>query len=311
MKHKYFLFLLVISSLYSCKKTTSDVPITYTIHENWQFKSVESTDWKSASVPGNIFTDLLNHKMIPDPFIKTNEEKVQWVSQKDWEYQTTFTVAKETLQKENINITFDGLDTYAQIFLNDQLILTTANAFRTFTLDVKKYLKLSNSLKIVFSNTDSIEKIKEKNNPYQLPEGKRIYTRKAQFQYGWDWGPKINTSGIWKNVSIKAWNDIKFDDIFIKQKNITTNNASLEIEIALESNEDKDIMIVTSADKQTYSNHLKVSKGKHRYKIPFDIKNPQLWWTHNLGKPHLYDFNFKLIENNKIKDEKSIKKGIL
>ena len=310
MKHKYLLFLLVISSLYSCKKMTSELPIAFTIDENWQFKSVESTEWKSASVPGNVFTDLLDHKMIPDPFIKTNEEKVQWVSQKDWEYQTTFTVAKETLEKENINITFDGLDTYAKIFLNDQLILTTANAFRTFTLDVKKHLKLSNSLKIVFSNTDSIETIKERNNPYQLPEGKRIYTRKAQFQYGWDWGPKINTSGIWKNVSIKAWNDIKFDDIFIKQKNITTNNANLEIEITLESIEDKDIMVVISADKQTYSNHLKVSNGKHRYKIPFDIKNPQLWWTHNLGKPHLYDFNFKLIEDNKIKDEKSIKKGI-
>ncbi len=310
MKNKYILFLLVIITVSSCKKTTSELPITFTIHDNWEFKSVEDSDWKSASVPGNIFTDLLSHKIIPDPFIKTNEEKVQWVSKKDWEYKTTFTINEETLQKENINLTFEGLDTYAKVYLNNQLITTTSNAFRTYNIDVKKYLKADNSLKIIFFNTDTIETVKEKNNPYQLPEGKRIYTRKAQFQYGWDWGPKINTSGIWKNVSLKAWNAVKFDAIFIKQKNITTNNANLEIEITIDSNEDKNIMVVTTADKQTYSNHIKVTKGIHQYSVPFDIKNPILWWTHNLGKPHLYQFDFKLIENNTIKDEQSIKKGI-
>ena len=310
MKNKYFLFLLIITSLFSCKKTTSETPVSFTIHENWEFKSAEDSEWKSASVPGNIFTDLLEHKMIPDPFVKTNEEKVQWVAKKDWEYKTTFTASEETLQKENINLTFEGLDTYANIYLNNQLISTTSNAFRTYSFNVKKHLKSNNTLKVTFTNTDKIETLKEKNNPYQLPEGKRIYTRKAQFQYGWDWGPKLNTTGIWKNVSVKAWNDIKFDDIFIKQKKITTKNANLEIEVTIESSEDKDILIVTSANKQTNSTNLKISKGKQTYTIPFEIKDPQLWWTHNLGKPHLYQFDFKLIENNSIKDEKSIKKGI-
>jgi beta-mannosidase len=310
MKSKHILLLLIITSIFSCKKTTSELPITFTIHENWQFKSIEESDWKSASVPGNIFTDLLDHKIIPDPFVKTNEEKVQWVSKKDWEYKTTFSVNKETLQKENINISFEGLDTYAKVYLNNQLIATTTNAFRTYKIDIRKHLKADNTLKIVFTNTDKIETVKEKNNPYQLPEGKRIYTRKAQFQYGWDWGPKMNTSGIWKNVSLKAWNDIKFDDIFIKQKKVTANNAYFEIEVSIDSDEDKNIMIVTTADKQTHSNHIKAVKGKHTYSIPFDIKNPKLWWTHNLGNPHLYQFDFKLIENSLIKDKQSIKKGI-
>ena len=310
MKYKYLFFLLLITSIVGCKKTTSELPIVFNIHENWEFKSAKDADWKSASVPGTIFTDLLDHKLIPDPFVEINEEKVQWVVTKDWEYKTTFTVDEETIQKENINISFEGLDTYAKIFLNDQLLLTTSNAFRTFTIDVKKQLKTNNSLKIVFTNTDAIETVKEKENPYQLPEGKRIYTRKAQFQYGWDWGPKLNTSGIWKSIFLKAWNDIKYDDIFIKKKNSTENNGSLEIEVTIDSDEDKNIMLVTTADKQTYSNHLKITKGKHSYTVPFDIKSPMLWWTHNLGKPHLYDFDFKLIENNIIKDEKSFKKGI-
>jgi len=310
MKSKYLLFLLVITSIFSCKKTTSELPITFNINENWELKSIEDTDWKTASVPGNVFTDLLDHKIIPDPFVKTNEEKVQWVSQKNWEYKTTFSVNEKTLQKENIKLIFEGLDTYAKVYLNKQLLLTTSNAFRTYNIDVKKHLKSNNVLRIIFTNTDKIETVKEKNNPYQLPEGKRIYTRKAQFQYGWDWGPKMNTSGIWKNVSLKAWNDIKFDNIFIKQKSITKNNASLEIEVTIDSDKDKNIMVVTTADKQTYSTHLKITKGKHTYSVPFYIKNPKLWWTHNLGKPHLYDFDFKLIENNSIKDQQSIKKGI-
>ena len=98
MKHKCLLFLLLITSIFSCKKTTSDLPIAFTIHKNWEFKSVEDTDWKSASVPGTVFTDLLDHKMIPDPFVEINEEKVQWVVTKDWEYKTTFTVDEETIR---------------------------------------------------------------------------------------------------------------------------------------------------------------------------------------------------------------------
>ena len=310
MKNNFLLLIIASITFLSCSKTTSDVPISFQIHENWQFKSVEDSEWKSASVPGNIFTDLLAHKIIPDPFVKTNEEKVQWVSKKDWEYKTTFKVDNETLQKENTTISFEGLDTYAKVYLNNQHIATTTNAFRTYNIDVKKHLKSNNQLKIVFQNTDAIETKKEAKNPYQLPEGKRIFTRKAQFQYGWDWGPKLNTSGVWKNVSLKAWNDVQFENIFIKQKNITQTNANLEIELSIESDADKNSMILTTVDKQIHSNHLKIKKGKHTYSVLIDLKNPKLWWTHNLGNPHLYQFDFELISDGKIKDKRSIKKGI-
>ena len=310
MKNNFLLLIIASITFLSCSKTTSDVPISFQIHENWQFKSVEDSEWKSASVPGNIFTDLLAHKIIPDPFVKTNEEKVQWVSKKDWEYKTTFKVDNETLQKENTTISFEGLDTYAKVYLNNQHIATTTNAFRTYNIDVKKHLKSSNQLKIVFQNTDAIETKKEAKNPYQLPEGKRIFTRKAQFQYGWDWGPKLNTSGVWKNVTLKAWNDVQFENIFIKQKNITQTNANLEIELSIESDADKNSMILTTVDKQIHSNHLKIKKGKHTYSVLIDLKNPKLWWTHNLGNPHLYQFDFELISDGKIKDKRSIKKGI-
>ncbi len=310
MKNKFLLFSLVIFVFVSCSKITKDIPFSKEIHTNWQFKSSDSQDWRTASVPGNVYTDLLHHQIIPDPFIKTNEEQVQWVSEKNWEYVTSFTLDKNTLQKENIDLVFKGLDTYANISINGHSIGTTNNAFRTYTFDIKKYAKETNELTISFTATDKIATKKEQNNPYKLPEGKRIYTRKAQFQYGWDWGPKLNTSGIWKSVQLSAWNTLKFDNIYINQQSVNANNANFTIELTIESSVDKSVTIFTNANKQSQSNLLQVKKGKHTYNIPFNIKNPKLWWTHNLGTPHLYQFDFQLIENDRIKDEISIKKGI-
>jgi beta-mannosidase len=310
MKNKILLLCIAITSIIGCSKITKDIPVVHEIHSNWEFKSSDSNDWKSASVPGNVFTDLLDHKLIPDPFIKTNEEKVQWVATKNWEYKTIFNISEEELQKEFIEITFEGLDTYAKVFVNNQLLATTNNAFRAYTIDIKAHAKKANEIRIEFTNTDTIETVKEKINPYKLPEGKRIYTRKAQFQYGWDWGPKLNTSGIWKAIKLRAWDDIRFNDIYIKQQTVTSENANFEIEFTIESSTDKSANIFTVANKQSQTNLIEIKKGAHIYSISFDIKNPQLWWTHNLGTPHLYPFDFQLIENNRIKDEKTIKKGI-
>ena len=310
MKNKILFLLLSIYTLVGCSKIIKDVPSIQEINSNWEFKSSDSNNWKTASVPGNIYTDLLNHKIIPDPFIKTNEDKVQWVSTKNWEYKTSFKVKPNQFNKENISLTFNGLDTYSKIYLNNQLIGQTDNAFRTYIFDIKKHVKKENELRIEFSNTNSIEIKKEKENPYKLPEGKRIYTRKAQFQYGWDWGPKLNTSGIWKSIKLSTWNNLKFENIYIKQQKVTSENANFQIELTINSTTKKSVNIFTSANKQSQTNILQLKKGTHTYKIPFDIKNPKLWWTHNLGTPHLYQFDFQLIENNSIKDQKSIKKGI-
>ena len=309
------LMLLSLILIWNCK-SKKDMPIYISVSENWQFKGTDTLDWKSASVPGNVMTDLLDHKIIEDPFIQTNEEKAQWIATKNWEYKTTFSLNDSILKKENIYLNFEGLDTYTTIFLNDSLIGQSNNAFKTFTFDIKKLLKEENELYIYFTKTDEKEEVAERKNPYKLPEGRRIFTRKAQFQYGWDWGPKLNTSGIWKDVSIKAWNDFKIDDIFIRQEKLTSKKANLVAEIIIECDLDLDpdetiqseIKIII--DEKEIIREIELSKGIHTYKIPLEIKNPKLWWTHNLGNPYLYNFNFQLISDGQIKDEKTLKKGI-
>ena len=301
----------LILALFGCSTLEKDLPLEIELNTNWQFKGINTLDWKSASVPGNIFTDLLSHKVIEDPFIKTNEEKVQWVSKKDWEYKTNFSLSEEILNKKNIELNFEGLDTYAKIYINGNYQLNTDNAFKRYTISLKDIpMYKSNELKIVFENIGSIENPAKLNSKYKLPEGKRIYTRKAQFQYGWDWGPKLNTLGIWKPITLKAWDDLKFENIYIRQKEIDKDKALLSVEIIIESKDDRNIQLFTKINKEIISSNISLKKGKHTYKVPIEIINPKLWWTHNLGNPYLYNFNFQLISDGKIKDEKSIKKGI-
>lgn len=303
--------LLLIMFVFGCNTLEKDTPIKIALTENWQFKGIDTLDWKPAIVPGNVFTDLLSHKIIEDPFIKNKEEKVQWVSNRSWEYKTTFTLSEAILTKEHIELHFEGLDTYAKIYINGNYQLDTDNAFRKYTISLKELpLKESNELRIVFQKTKSFENSAKLNSKYKLPEGNRIYTRKAQFQYGWDWGPKLNNSGIWKAVSIKAWDALKFENIFIKQQKINKEKANLSVEITIESPSNKNVNLFTRINREIISSNISLKKGKHTYQIPVEIVNPKLWWTHNLGKPYLYTFNFQLISDGKIKDEKSIKKGI-
>ena len=216
--------------LISCQ-TKYDVPVIIKLNKNWQFKKVTDTLWLSATVPGNVHSDLLDHQLIEDPFIGDNEKKVQWVSETDWEYKTTFSIDEETLQKKNIELNFEGLDTYASVFLNDSLILKTNNAFREWNFDVKVLLKSTNELKIRFESTSKFEETEKEKLNYQLPEGERIFTRKAQFQYGWDWGPKLNTLGIWKPIKLTASNDGKINDVYVRQIELNDALAKLILQV--------------------------------------------------------------------------------
>ena len=295
-----FLLLLFLG----CNSIEKDVPIQQKINTNWQFKAIDTLDWKSAIIPGNVFTDLRSHHIIEDPFVKSNEEKVQWVAKKDWIYKTNFFLSKEILQRKNIELNFDGLDTYATIYLNDSLLGKTENAFRKFTFDIKHIAKKENSLTVIFKNFTEIETQKEVKNPYQLPEGKRIYTRKAQFQNGWDWGPKLNTAGIWKDVSVNAWNDYKIENFYIKQNSFTDANANLTLYI-----EDKNVG-TSSLKYEVYINDTLQPISPEKPEIPISISNPKLWWTHNLGEPYLYNIKVIVKKNKIILDSISTKYGI-
>ena len=125
------------------------------------------------------------------------------------------------------------MDTYANIYLNDSLLGKTNNAFRTWKFDIKKLAKTENKLLIAFEKTTLQETKESSKLDYTLPESPRVFTRKAQFQYGWDWGPKLNTLGIWKPVTVTSWSDMKLEDVYFKQEKLTDELASLTVEYTI------------------------------------------------------------------------------
>ena len=201
------LILLLISSI---SIAVYGQNISIELNNHWQFRNQTQNKWHKATVPGTIHTDLLANKLIPDPYFRDNESKLQWIDKANWEYKTVFSVDANTFNKKNIDLVFDGLDTYADVYLNGKLILQADNMFRGWTVNIKPFIKrINNQLLIRFSSAQNkVDSIAKSKLPLVLPDNNRVYIRKAQFHFGWDWGPKFVGCGIWRKIKINA-NDYK------------------------------------------------------------------------------------------------------
>lgn len=299
MNLRHVAFILLISGFLDCRKETGIInqSIAY-----WQFRKTGDTTWFRAEVPGCVHTDLLNNSLIEGPYFGDNEKKLQWIEKENWEYTTTFEIEKSLLKNNKIDLVFEGLDTYAKVYLNDSLLLLANNMFREWTINCKPYLKAGkNKLLVRFISPVVMDSINAAKLSYQLPDN-RAFSRKAPYQYGWDWGPRFVTSGIWKQVYIRAWNKAKLSDIQVIQNKIQTDSAYLtanfEIECLIEQNCKLEIR-----NERNLLKEIKVSlnKGLNIIPVDFAIPNPLLWWPNGLGAQNLYNLNFTL-ETGNVKD---------
>ncbi|MBJ7881704.1 beta-mannosidase [Gelidibacter salicanalis] len=297
-------FFLIILLCYGCQH--KDIPETIALANDWHFKNHTDSTWSKARVPGNVHSDLFRNNFIKNPFIGSNALELQWISNTDWEYRTEFQLDNTILRKKHIELNFEGLDTYATVYLNDSIILKSNNAFRTFHVDVTKLLKKYNYMHIIFEKTSTYETIAKAKLPYELPEGNRIFTRKTQFQYGWDWGPILNTSGIWRPITLSAWNDFKIHDAYIEQTELSDDLAKFKIDLEVSSSYKDPITYEIYVNGALNSEISKTSSSE----INFQIENPTLWWPHNIGTPYLYDIKIIAKHNRTTLDTISIKKGI-
>jgi len=213
---KYLLsrLLIVMCLIWVLPVHAQTIKQEQTISQNWQFRQVGKTEWHSAKVPGCVHTDLLDNKLIPDPYYRDNEKLVQWVELEDWEYSTAFDVEQNLFSKSKIELCFKGLDTYAEVYLNDTLILKANNMYRSWTVDCKKLLKLKdNSLRILFHSAVNEGLRKASLQTYRLPnhnekteESRKSgsQTRKSPHQFGWDTHPRLVTCGVWRPVVLSG-----------------------------------------------------------------------------------------------------------
>ncbi len=196
--------------LWSSAATAQTTKHEQSINQNWQFRQVGKTTWNPAKVPGCVHTDLLDHELIPDPYYRDNEKLVQWVETEDWQYKTTFDVDQTVFSKPNIALQFKGLDTYADVFLNDSLILRADNMYRSWTIDCKKLLKIKgNSLRILFHSAVNEGLRKAALHTYRLPNHneKTVDSRKVSSQTR-----KSPTSLA--GTRIRDWSPVAFGDLW-------------------------------------------------------------------------------------------------
>lgn len=277
----------------------------------WEFRQVSTQAWIPTVVPASIHTSLLQAGMIEDPFFRDNEDKLQGLERLDWEFQTTFDVDPFLFSKKHIELVFKGIDTYAQVYLNDSLILETDNMFRTWNIDVKKLLR-PNDNKIHFYFESPLNKTDAAWSAlgYELPGGQRTMTRKAQFHYGWDWGPKFTGCGILESPEFLAWDDLLIEDIFVTTKMLTPAVAKLVAHYKYRADFTGPVTVSAREGKRKTIEDRKFWEGVHEDSITFEVQDPKLWWCAGMGEPHLYDFSFDVKRNVAVLDRTSVRMGI-
>ncbi|MCB0527320.1 MAG: glycoside hydrolase family 2 protein [Saprospiraceae bacterium] len=288
---KYLLLATFVSLAMPALSQTNPTPVRRTVYADWEFRQAHTDAWKPAKVPASVHTALLENGMIEDPFYRDNEEKLQWIEQEDWEFQCNFDVEESILQHKHVELIFQGLDTYAQVYLNDSLILEADNMFLAWEVDVKKWLKPNgNKLHIYFESP--VKKVAQdwKNLGYELPGGIRTMTRKAQFHYGWDWGPRFVGCGILKAPEIRAWDDLLIENIFVTTQSITKEKAKMVARFRYRSDFAGAMTIATQFEKIKSIEDRNFQAGVHEDSVTWEVNDPQLWWCNGLGKPNLYDF---------------------
>ena len=212
------------------------------LNENWSFSQSGTDKWLPAEVPGTVHGDLLRHHLLPNPFYGTNEKEIQWVENEDWEYKTTFTVTAAQLQRDAAVLSFEGLDTYADVYLNGALILQADNMFVGYKIPVKALLREGiNRLHICFRSPIRQTLPQWQSNGFDYPadndhrrERLSVFTRKAPYSYGWDWGIRMVTSGIWRPVTLHYYNKVAVEDFHIRQLALTEEEAQLDCRLELQ-----------------------------------------------------------------------------
>ena len=305
---------LSILFVYCAVEVFAQKPLEFNLSNNWKFKNTKDKNWLPAIVPGTVHTDLLNNQKIKDPHLHQNEQELQWVENENWEYSCEFNCEEAVLNHENISLQFYGLDTYAKIYLNGIFISETNNMFRTWRPEVKKHLKKgSNTLRILFESSVNKGKELAQQIPYTLPGDEKIFTRKAQYQYGWDWGPRLVTCGVWRSVKLVAWNSCYIKTIHCIQQSQTTAKAELACRLEINCNKAGEYEIALSNETEKLplkTQKIQLKKGSNAVSIPYTIDQPKLWWCNGLGEPHIYLFNLVLSQNGKVLHSKQVKTGI-
>lgn len=305
----------IVCSLAACLMSLATSASIYkstqvcTLDTGWTFCQVGDTLWYDAKVPGTIHQDLINLEKLPDPFYGMNEDAVQWVENEDWMYQTSFVVTEAQLNRDAAVLELDGLDTYADVFLNGALILKSDNMFVGHKLPVKSVLrKGENKLIIRFRSAVKEALPQWETNGFDYPadndhSSKRvsIYTRKAPYSYGWDWGIRLATCGIWRPVRLVFSDVARIEDYYVRQTSVADSRADVDNRLEITNVTSHPVSALLKVAYNYSTNEMKeiqkqieLRPGNNMVSLPVMIDKPHLWMPNGWGEPSLYSFTASL-----------------
>ncbi|WP_161881318.1 beta-mannosidase [Deinococcus alpinitundrae] len=274
---------------------------TLSLHTGWQFKARDShsslgddfaadTGWAAASVPGTVHQDLLSAGRIPDPNFGLNELDVQWVGETDWLYRLDFD-APALKSGEQADLYFGGLDTFAQVWLNGVLLLESENMFVPSRVAAAGQLREgANELRVCFASAlRRGQEIEAELGKRWLWNGdsSRLYVRKAQYHYGWDWGPVLMTAGLWRSVRLEIY-AARLDDLACAVSvSEELKRAEFPVSVGVKGKLEGNVMLeLLGPDGAAVASQTLPAAETIAH--TFRVDSPAIWWPAGHGEQPLY-----------------------
>ncbi|KAK7049564.1 hypothetical protein VNI00_005595 [Paramarasmius palmivorus] len=288
--------------------------------QDWSFTQIgggEGTkdgEWLQVSeFPTTVHVELLKLKKIPDPYIGLQEWDVQWVGEARWAFKTSFPVSDAELAAPHLDLVFDGLDTFASVLLNGTEILKTENQFVAHRVDVKPHLKSQNDLVINFDSAFTTgREIEKKHGKFNLWNGdsSRLHVRKAQYNYGWDWGPVLMTTGPWKPISLQVYHN-RITELDVRSK--VSQKLDVQMSVGLEFQEKAAgtaSVTLKSPDGTVVASdsHISTESGHCHVSFSFTAGEVELWYPVGYGKQPLYTVEVEISDANSTPLDKQSKR---
>lgn len=280
------------------------------------FAAATSTkDWMATDVPGDIHPTLVREGRIPDPYFGMNIEECKWTPRREWWFRKEFEVKKSFL-KSKMELVFDGIDTYGTVWLNGVEVGRTENMFTSYTFDVTKAVKPGkNLLTVRIGATIPIIEAFPHQEYFACFYTPRIFARKAQCQFSWDWAPHLPALGIWRGVRLVASEPGRIVDSVVRPR----NTGEVRVYVELDQKTTRQDLDQSVSDKGehnawrprgTLTYEIKAPDGTKTRKTEkvrggknftvLHVEKPQLWWPNGHGEQPLYEYTITLRQDGKV-----------
>jgi beta-mannosidase len=279
----------------------------------------DDSGWLDVTVPGDVHTALISSGRIDDPFYDRNEEECAWIEDREWWYRTSFGGTEEPLRPdERLRLVFHGLDPFATVWLNGEELGKHQNMFREAAFDVGGIVHPGeNTLAVLFDRP--LDHVGEEHPDQWGRNPERVFMRKAQFGFGWDWGPRLPTVGIWRPVELRRERFATIEGVHFYTLDIdpTGERAAVAVRVEAEpfaSDAPLEAAITLGPPGEApAARSLLVLEGEgpNRAGTAYvTVESPRLWWTHDLGEPALYDLSVDLLQEGDVLDHHVSRVGI-